>query len=178
MEEACMKGLTRRNFTMVSVLFVALFALVIMCTQSIYAAEVKQTAPSKAKTAAKAPVPRYGGTMRIADMTDGTMIGYPPKLLRVYANRQVAPPVETLFRTDQSAKPVPWLATTSKEDAKAKTITLTLRKGVKFHDGTDFNAEAVKWNLDQCMSEKTPGTEKFKSVDVIDTFTVRISLTE
>ena len=51
------------------------------------------------------------GHMRIADMTDGTMIGYPPKLLRVYANRQVAPAVETLFRTDQSAKPVPWLVT-------------------------------------------------------------------
>ncbi len=177
MEEVCMKGLRRGSLAVVTILFLAVFALVI-CAQQIGAAEAKKTAQSKVAPTAKAPLPRYGGTMRIADMTDGTMIGYPPKLLRVYANRQVAPAVETLFRTDQSAKPVPWLATASKEDAKAKTITLTLRKGVKFHDGTDFNAEAVKWNLDQCMSEKTPGSEKFKSVDVIDTFTVRISLTE
>ena len=61
---------------------------------------------------------------------------------------------------------------------KAKTITLTLRKGVKFHDGTDFNAEAAKWNLDQCVQAGTYGTEKIKSVDIVDDFTVRINLSE
>ena len=171
-----MKGAKKRSSAMIPSLFIAILLLCI-CSQQIYAAEPKKV-PSKAPPIAKAPVPRYGGTLRIADMTDGAMIGYPPKLLRVYAARQVAPAVETLFRTDQSAKPVPWLVAGFKEDAKTKTITLTLKKGIKFHDGTDFNAEAVKWNLDQCMAEKTAGTEKFKSVDVIDTFTVRISLTE
>jgi peptide/nickel transport system substrate-binding protein len=176
MKEDCMKGLKRGSFIAVTSLFIALFALVI-CAPQIWAAELKKV-PSKSAPTAKAPAPRYGGTLRIADMTDGSMIGYPPKLLRVYAARQVAPAVETLFRTDQEGKPVPWLVTGSKEDAKAKTITLILKKGIKFHDGTDFNAEAVKWNLDQCMTEKTAGTEKFKSIDVIDAFTVRISLTE
>lgn len=176
MKEDCMKGLKRGSFLAVTSLFIALFALVI-CAQQIWAAEPKKV-PSKSAPTAKEPAPRSGGTLRIADMTDGAMIGYPPKLLRVYAARQVAPAIETLFRTDQEGKPVPWLVTGSKEDAKAKTISLMLRKGIKFHDGTDFNAEAVKWNLDQCMAEKTGGTEKFKSVDVIDTFTVRISLTD
>jgi peptide/nickel transport system substrate-binding protein len=31
--------------------------------------------------------------------------------------------------------------------------TLNLRKGVKFHDGTDFDAEAVKWNIDRMWNE-------------------------
>jgi ABC-type transport system substrate-binding protein len=60
----------------------------------------------------------------------------------------------------------------------AKTLTLTLRKGVKFHDGTDFNAEAVKWNLDQHMIAKKSGTEDLRSIDVINDYTVRINLTK
>lgn len=124
------------------------------------------------------PTPRYGGTLKISDMQDGVSIGYPPKLVRVYANRQVAPAVETLFRTDSAGKAVPFLAEGVKEDARGKTITLMLRKGVKFHDGTDFNAEAVKWNLDQFIAAKTAGTEKLKSIDVVDSYTVRINLTE
>ena len=81
------------------------------------------------------------------------------------------------MRINKAGQPVPWLASVFKEDAKAQTITLTLRKEVKFHDGTDFNAQAVKWNLDQHISAKTAGTEKIKSVDIVDTSTVRITLT-
>ncbi|MCL4371598.1 MAG: ABC transporter substrate-binding protein [Chloroflexi bacterium] len=32
------------------------------------------------------------------------------------------------------------------------TIDLTLRKGVKFHDGSDWNADVAKWNLDRMMN--------------------------
>jgi peptide/nickel transport system substrate-binding protein len=123
--------------------------------------------------------PQYGGTLRICNLAaDGISIGYPPKLLRTQSNRIAGAAVETLLRTDTSGKPVPWLATGYKEDAQAKTITLRVRTGVKFHDGTDFNAEAVKWNLDQCWAEKNPGTEKFKTVDVVNDSTVRITLNE
>jgi len=122
--------------------------------------------------------PRYGGTLRVSNQYDGISIGYPPKLARVASNRQVAPAIESLFRFDNTGKTVPWLATGSENSVETKTITLTLRKGVKFHDGTDFNAEAVKWNLSQCMAARTGGTGKFKAIDVIDDYTVRINLTE
>jgi len=122
--------------------------------------------------------PRYGGTLRLSDIYDGVSIGYPPKMTKTYHFRQAAPAVETLFRIDNTGKPVPWLATGAKNNVAANMIALTLRKGVKFHDGTDFNAEAVKWNLEQCMSVKSGGTEKFKSIDMIDDYTVRINLTE
>ena len=47
-----------------------------------------------------------------------------------------------------STKIVPWLAE-SWESPDGKTWTFNIRKGVKFHDGTACDAEAVKWNFDR-----------------------------
>lgn len=54
-------------------------------------------------------------------------------------------------------KLVPGLATTWKVDPKDNKIWhFTLRKGVKFHDGADFKADAVIWNLDKVLNDKSP----------------------
>src|SRR5438128_12283079 len=51
--------------------------------------------------------------------------------------------------SDKPGKLVPGLATEWKVDDKDKTKwRFTLRKGVKFHDGSDFSADAVIWNFD------------------------------
>ncbi|MDD0811867.1 ABC transporter substrate-binding protein [Curvibacter sp. RS43] len=54
-------------------------------------------------------------------------------------------------------KLVPGLATEWKPDPKdPKKWLFTLRKGVKFHDGSAFNADAVVWNLDKVLGDKSP----------------------
>jgi len=65
-----------------------------------------------------------------------------------------------------------------KGDAAAKTVTVTLRKGVKFHDGTDFNAEAVKWNIEGQMAIDRSEVRKITSIDVLDDYTLQINLSE
>lgn len=50
----------------------------------------------------------------------------------------------------------PALATSWTISEDGKTYTFTLRDGVKFHDGSTFNAEAVKFNFDRMLDEKHP----------------------
>ena len=62
-----------------------------------------------------------------------------------------------LTKTDKPAELVPVLATSWKQTPDDPTRWIfDLRHGVKFHDGSDFNANAVIWNLDRALNEKAP----------------------
>jgi glutathione transport system substrate-binding protein len=56
---------------------------------------------------------------------------------------------EGLYGFDKDMKMVPVLAEGYDVSKDGLVYTIRLRKGVKFHDGTDFKAEAVKINLDR-----------------------------
>lgn len=63
------------------------------------------------------------------------------------------PMYDTLMEWDyETLKPKPGLAESWKFP-DPQTLVLVLRKGVTFHDGTQFDAEAVKFNLDRCKTE-------------------------
>src|SRR3978361_373875 len=54
-------------------------------------------------------------------------------------------------------KLIPGLATEWKGDPKdQKGWLFALRHGVKFHDASDFKADAVVWNLDKVLNDKSP----------------------
>jgi peptide/nickel transport system substrate-binding protein len=65
-----------------------------------------------------------------------------------------------LTRTDKLATLRPGLAEKWEQNPEDnKTWIFHLRRGVKFHDGTDFNADAVIWNLDRYFNSNSPQFE-------------------
>ncbi len=58
--------------------------------------------------------------------------------------------LENLYAFDKgSTTPVPALAESCTANEDGTEWTCTLRQDVKFHDGTDFNADAVVWNFER-----------------------------
>jgi peptide/nickel transport system substrate-binding protein len=85
-----------------------------------------------------------------------------------------SPVIETLISVDMAGNIIPKLAVSWNIPTDGKSIVMGLRKGIKFHDGSDFNAQVAKWNLDQQITAKR--TTDWKSVDIIDDYTVRINV--
>jgi peptide/nickel transport system substrate-binding protein len=61
---------------------------------------------------------------------------------------------ETLVYYSGTGDFKPELAKSWDIDTAKKTVTFHLQQGVKFHDGTPFNAEAVKWNVQNLIDSK------------------------
>ena len=92
-----------------------------------------------------------------------------------------------LSSADKPSDLVPGLATSWTVDPADKTKwTFKLREGAKFHDGSEFNADTVVWNLDKLLDDKSPqydprqsaqGRSRIPSVGTykaIDKYTVEI----
>ena len=70
----------------------------------------------------------------------------------------------------------PQLATDYKWSNNNLTLTLTLRQGVKFHDGSDFNADAAIWNLQQNIDAQVGGSDNIAGLKKVDDYTMEINL--
>ena len=93
---------------------------------------------------------------------------------------------EGLLKYDKdSTKVEPSLAKSWDVSTDGLTYTFHLQEGVKFHDGTDFDADAVKYNIDRQLPPQVTedmGYASFvfgsvKDVQVVDKNTVKINLT-
>ena len=145
-------------------------------TTSTTAAATTTPATSKpTTTTATTLTPQSGGTLVISLSADVNMIGEPSGTQKGTKLMQ-KPAIEYLAIFDNNGNIVPWLADSWKTDPVAKTLTITIKKGITFHDGTTFDAAAVKWNLDHEIAMKKQEMQSVASIDVVDTSTVRVNL--
>lgn len=86
-----------------------------------------------------------------------------------------------LVRPDMEGKPSPDLATSWEANEDATVWTLTLREGVKFHDGSDFDAADVVYSLNRVLdpdgdSPARSAVKMITSVEAVDPMTVKLTL--
>jgi peptide/nickel transport system substrate-binding protein len=139
-------------------------------------------APAAAPTApaaAKAGEPTRGGKIVLAVKERPTTLDVHKHVLTV--DRVIAPLLsDAMTFLDENLEVQPGLAE-SWEQQDDRTWLFRLRKGVTFHDGTPFNAQAVKFNFDRVAAPETKAPqagilEAISSTEVVDDSTVRLRL--
>jgi peptide/nickel transport system substrate-binding protein len=89
---------------------------------------------------------------------------------------------ETLVIRAPDGEFIPGLAKSWEISEDGTRYTFHLRKGIRFHDGTAFNAEAVKYNFDRIMDPKTKSEEaidhlgSYVKTEVVDENTAVVHL--
>ena len=120
--------------------------------------------------------PVRGGTLRIIAATGLVDLGWPPAMNPTDEATAKAY-TEALVSWGANGEFMPELAESWELDEANKTITSHLRKGVKFHDGTDFNAEAVRYCAQLRIDSKRMVDAKYiDSIEVVDDYTFRYNL--
>jgi peptide/nickel transport system substrate-binding protein len=134
------------------------------------------TAPTPTPTVTT-PAVQKGGILTIISNNVPTTWGYPVKAGAGFAPIFASLPVfEGFLYADLHGNLLPKLALSWTNAADLSSITFKLRQGVKFHDGTSFNAQVAKWNLDLFLARGTGSPADWKSVEIVDDYTVRINL--
>jgi len=122
---------------------------------------------------------KYGATVRFLIGVDVTTLlpGNIPDSISTIVGMHI---FEGLVDYDENLKIIPVLAERWEILDNGTAYVFHLRKNVKFHDGADFNAQAVKKNFDYLFSAnlRNVGVYKgiIKEVQVVDDYTVKIVL--
>lgn len=125
--------------------------------------------------------PQRGGVLSVGFPSDSKT--FDPTYSVQFTERQVLYVIyNTLVRYGTDFSLQPELAESWNIEGEGKRIVFKLRAGVKFHDGTDFNAEAVKWNIEHRLDKEVASPQRqqldpiIASVEAIDATTVAFNL--
>ncbi len=130
-------------------------------------------------TLAAGIAPASAATFRVAVGIDPDTLD-PVQTTTTTAGNIIDYVAETLVRLDERGQVQPLLAERWTVSPDGTRYTFTLRRGLRFHDGSPFDAEAVKWNLERLMDPgvRVPlrGSYPIEKVEALDPVTVRVTL--
>jgi peptide/nickel transport system substrate-binding protein len=137
------------------------------------------TAVSTQPTTTAPAAVKSGGMLIVADRLDNKTLD-PAYISDTPARRIGRAIYDTLVDVDPQGKIVPVLAD-SWDAPDPKSYVLHLKQGLQFTDGTDFDAAAVKFNMDRHLDPKTASKQigtllSVASVEATDKYTVRFNL--
>jgi len=129
---------------------------------------------------AVAQQPKPGGTLKIAFESDVPGLD-PHTSLGVQVQVLIPSLFNTLVTIDENLDVIPDLASSWEVKDGGKTYIFHLHKDVKFHDGTDCDAAAVKWNFDRLLNPEekvltAPFFTMIEAVEPVDAHTLEITL--
>ena len=136
------------------------------------------TAAPTVSTSAPTAAVQTGGILKILVNGSSTNFGNPIQMSAPSDNMYCAPAMEGLVKIDPAGNLAPWLATSWTITPDGKSMTFTLRQGVKFHDGTDFNAQAAKESLDMSKAGEYPQFKPVASFEALDNYTLKMTFSQ
>ncbi|GED60909.1 hypothetical protein BFO01nite_50410 [Brevibacillus formosus] len=160
--------------------FQTLLAMTVAVSTALAGCSQAPEANSSGQTNASSPAGKEGGTLVIARLSDANNLD-PHFLTQINSAAIIHHKVyEGLIRMDKESKYVGSLASEWKQ-LDDVTWEFKLRSGVTFHDGTPFNAEAVKMTIARVQdpavgSNRANLFEAIKEVKVVDDTTVQFIL--
>ena len=166
--------LSRRQFLRTGVLLSGGLALVVACAPQAAA----PAAPASTTSSSATGAPTKGGTLRVGLSVD--VVTLDPHLSGSKFDRQVYHNLyEPLLTLDEKLGIQPNVAE-SYQTPDPQTLILKLRSGVKFHDGTDLNAEALRFNFDRMANDpksvRKGEVANIASTEVVDPLTIKLNL--
>lgn len=173
---------TRKGWILLSVSLLVAAATLMGCTgNSSQAPKTSAEAPENApqKEAAEA---KQSGDITVALEAEATSLD-PWNSTDSNTLHILSTMFEGLLTLDADGEVIPVLATDYKLSDDAKSLTFHLRKDVRFHDGTPFDAQVVKNNLDY-VRNKEHGMARasffgfIKEITVVDPYTVTVTANE
>ena len=127
--------------------------------------------------------PPYGGTLVMGASNQPTIIN--PLLTYVSVSTRIVGLVfDPLVRKDSQGRIIPGLAESWDISSDGREYTFHLRTGVTFHDGSELNADDVKFTFDAAASlTKLPPSQQIlkkfvKEWRILDAHTLRLILTQ
>lgn len=128
------------------------------------------------QTAQAQEKPKYGGIFKFNYSRPASRFGVPWNI-RAWNTEYARLALQMLMkRTNVQNVFAPELATSWELSHNKSYYIFRLKKGVKFHDGTDFNAHSVKWNIEKVLASTRPHFKTVTSIDVIDDYTIRFNI--